>query len=312
MRQRTKVIAIKDMPFLYLAEIYCFLLDIVKHPQFSSSDELLLNIKSPNAKSFPEIMDIISYYPKTDWREDPIKYLVNRDIIDCKGPNIPLYNPVHYRENYGVELAILNRSQLTSLLKQIATAYKSKTADGRRVNTIPTESKNTADTENQFKTPPPLTEYEKRKYANDYPRKDIIKFTNMVTGKRYVVLVNNKRVKIEPVNFVLLLYFAIASKQEKNLGEISYNEVGPSSKNTKSEEIVLNSNHLQNVIGKLKMDISSSLEQNEFGIIDNSREGRYRLTTMPTRIKTNLKWLRGKYRQIKTEVIKERQGREDR
>lgn len=155
---------------------------------------------------------------------------------------------------------------------------------------------------------PELSATEKRKYAKDYPRKDIVEFTDREAGlRRYVVLVNSKVVEMPYGLLVLFLYLAIALKQERNLGWISTEDL--------EKEGILdadNITHLHRMVSDLKKLIKFYIEDNgTVELIENiKKKSKYRLSTMPSRIKApHAKWLAATYNKIKIEVLKERQKR---
>ena len=218
-----------------------------------------------------------------------------------------------YLDEHIVASLISQRQKLLQAIEGID-AILDTAGVGQQINIKPVKSSG-ASIKSQIRTPP-ITKTEKKKYANEYPRKDIIEFTNVEIGvRRYRVLVNGKEALVEYANLVLLLYFAMALKQEKDLGWVSYDKVSPDTvPEYRSERIVRNRTHFHRVIGELKMQINPLLEPNiNISIIDNKvRKSKYRLTTMPSRIDTRLNWLRKKYKEIKKEVIKERQKGEER
>lgn len=155
---------------------------------------------------------------------------------------------------------------------------------------------------------PELSATEKRKYAKDYPRKDIVEFTDRDVGlRRYVVLINGKAVEMPYGLLVLFLYLAIFLKQERNLGWVTIDDL--------EKEGILDSNnitHLHRIVSELKKLVKYYIEDNgKVELIENiKKKSKYRLSTMPSRIKApHVKWLAATYNKIKIEVLKERQKR---
>lgn|GEM_PF-5028436 len=154
---------------------------------------------------------------------------------------------------------------------------------------------------------PPLTETEKRKYRNNYPRKDVIEFKNWQAGSRaYELLVNGQRERINYPQFLVLLYLAIALKKDSNNGWVPVEQA--------EKDEVVSPNDIKafaREATKLNAILSRHLEANTEKIIQNlKREGKYRLSTMPSRIKTpDTCWLKNKFAEIRRRVIAERKKR---
>lgn len=282
MRQRVKVSDIKDMGLPYIEKIYCFMLDIEERSQASNSDDVILNIVSPNAIRFPAIMHIMSHYQETDWREGPIKDLVAWGIINCRGVNIPLANYPGAQNFEGIDLIIRDRSKFTSLLKKVEAAYKSKSADGQRIDIKSTHLKHDTATKNQPKIPL-ISKNEKMKYGNRYPRKDVIKFLNREGDNRnYIIEVNEEEVPVPYALYLLLLFLAIKLKTDMDDGWATIKEL-------EAGEIVNETNihHLHQLTSNLNNRLRPFIESNTKELIQNmKRASKYRLSTMPSRIKT--------------------------
>ncbi|MFA5157509.1 MAG: hypothetical protein WC532_09045 [Candidatus Omnitrophota bacterium] len=153
---------------------------------------------------------------------------------------------------------------------------------------------------------PPLSETEKCKYRN-YPRKDIIGFKNWQAGSRsYELLVNGKRERINYPQFLVLLYLAIALKKDSHNGWVSVEQamtdavVDPEDERAFAREVT-----------ELNQRLSRHAEPNSAKFIQNLRgESKYRLSTMPSRIKApDTRWLKNKFSEIRREVIAERNKR---
>jgi len=150
-----------------------------------------------------------------------------------------------------------------------------------------------------------LNATEQRKYAKDYPRKDVIQFLNKEVGARsYVVLVNGRELQLQYNLFGLLLYLALTLKQERDTGWAHYDIV-------EKEKLVRSRPHFHRSMSELSGKIEPFIESNKVKIIENlKRKSMYRLSTMPSRIKTpHSRWLSSTYRIIKEEIIKERAKR---
>lgn len=152
---------------------------------------------------------------------------------------------------------------------------------------------------------PELNATEKRKYAKDYPRKDVIQFIDKEMGARsYAVLINGRELQLQYSILGLLLYLALAVKQERDTGWVSYDSV-------EKEKLVRSRPHFHRSMSELSGKINPFVEPNEVKIIQNiKRRSMYRLTTMPSRIKApHSRWMSSKYKIIKEEIIKERASR---
>jgi hypothetical protein len=152
---------------------------------------------------------------------------------------------------------------------------------------------------------PYLTKTEESKYAKDYSRRDIVKFTNIEPrGRCHIVLINENKVIIQYDKLVVLLCLALAVKQKRNRGWVNYKE------NVDCEGIVNNRAQFYRLIGALKEKIKPFIEKdNNSEIIENRGSGDYRLSIMPSRIEPGMKLLRLEYEAVKEEVIKERKKR---
>jgi hypothetical protein len=307
MGKQTKVIDIKDMTQLNLEKLYCFMLDIAEKLQVTDSNDLFLKLFSPHLIKFPLLLNKVRVdedIRARDYRDDVIPILNNLNIIRCKGVNITDFP--YASEFFGIEITVVNKSNFYKLLKKVETVYKSKRASEQQTKANLVKSQATITAESQ-QMPPPITKSEEKKYGKDYPRKDIIEFTNSETGSRsYTVLVNGHFVKIPYGKFLLLLYLAIALKRGKNKGWIKKEGV-------KKEEIIgYDVTQLYRLVSDLKDRIKPIEKNSEAEIIANKGESKYRLTTMPSRILVphdDQSWLTKKYKQIKIEVIKKRKKR---
>jgi len=153
---------------------------------------------------------------------------------------------------------------------------------------------------------PELTPTE-QKYSKDYPRKDVIKFTDNEVGTRsYEVLINGQAVQFEYSLFGLLLFMAMALKKATDKGWISLEMA------LDKEKLVRDQPHFHRIMSELSKKLVP-VEDNKIKIIENlKRQSKYRISTMPSRIETpSSKWLSAKYKKIKAEIIKERDARDE-
>jgi len=152
---------------------------------------------------------------------------------------------------------------------------------------------------------PPLTATEQRKYSRDYPRRDVIAFTDKEVGARsFEVLVNGRPVQLEYNLFGLLLCLAIGLKNNIDKGWVSLDKV------LNRERLVRSQQHFHRSMSELCKKIMP-VEENKIKIVQNlKRQGKYRLSTMPSRIRApHTKWISSQYRKIKAEILKERAKR---
>jgi len=77
------------------------------------------------------------------------------------------------------------------------------------------------------------------------------------------------------------------------------------------EKLVRDQKHFHRSMSELSKKLVP-VEDNKIKLVQNlKREGKYRLSTMPSRIKTPpSKWLSSKYKKIKAEIVKERAERD--
>ena len=154
-------------------------------------------------------------------------------------------------------------------------------------------------------TAPELSVTEKRKYSKDYPRKDVIEFINKTTSARSgIVLVNGRELELQYNLYGLLLALALALKKETDTGWVHYD-------NILSEKLVRGQNHFHRSMSELSGKMDLLVEDNKIKILQNmKRKSKYRLSTMPSRIKTpHSRWLSINYGTVKNEIIKERTKR---
>jgi len=154
---------------------------------------------------------------------------------------------------------------------------------------------------------PELNATERKQYAKIFPRRDVIEFTNRKAGERAcIVAVNGNDEPLNYPEFIILLRLAIESKKKTGEGWVPVEDmmeagiVNPQDKKAVGRIVPL-------IISAFK----SHIEKNSVPIVQNlTRAGKYRLTTMPSRIKTpDGRWLGNKYAQVLREVIKEREKR---
>jgi hypothetical protein len=102
----------------------------------------------------------------------------------------------------------------------------------------------------------------------------------------------------------LLLALALSLKQEKDSGWIHFDDIN-------TEKLVRSRNHFHRSMSELSGKIDPFVEDNKVKILQNlKRKSKYRLSTMPSRIKApHSKWLSSRYKTIKSEIIKERAKR---
>ena len=154
---------------------------------------------------------------------------------------------------------------------------------------------------------PPLSKTEKSKYAKYYPRRDVIEFLDREEGDRnYIIEVNGKEVPIPYAKYILLLFLAIKLKRDIGNGWTTVKELY-------DEKIVKDYDgaHVQHLVSDLKKAFKSAIEPNaKAELIQNKRKGKYRFSTMPSRIKTPYpKWLKQTLISVKNSVLAEREVR---
>ncbi|MCB0369298.1 MAG: hypothetical protein KDD45_07535 [Bdellovibrionales bacterium] len=153
---------------------------------------------------------------------------------------------------------------------------------------------------------PPINATEKKKYAKDYPRKDVIEFVNRTTGARSgIVSINGRGLELQYNLYGLLLALAKALKQDVDSGWVHCDTL-------ENEKIVRNRNHFHRSMSELSRKLDPFAEDdNKIKLLQNlTRKSKYRLSTMPSRIKLpHSRWLASKYTTIKNEIIKERAKR---
>lgn len=149
---------------------------------------------------------------------------------------------------------------------------------------------------------PALTGTEKKKYKKDYPRKDVIEFYDSAKG--YFVRVNGNELEFDRVEYGLLLFLAKALKANKDGGTITVSD-------TVNANIVRDPQHFYRVSSGLNKLMKNAVENRKEKIVSNIRsEGKYRLTTMPNRIKQpHTKWLDIRLNAVKLQIEEERQRR---
>lgn len=151
----------------------------------------------------------------------------------------------------------------------------------------------------------PVTSSEQKKYANDYPRKDVFKFIDkQKSGRKGIVLINGRELELEYNIYGILLAFAKALKSDTDTGWVSYDHI-------ESEKIVRSRDHFHRSMSELSGKLDPFVEDNKVKILQNlKRKSKYRLSTMPSRIKVpHTRWLASRYKVIKGEIIKERTKR---
>jgi len=152
---------------------------------------------------------------------------------------------------------------------------------------------------------PELTATEKRKYSKDYSRRDIIEFINKTTAARSgVVLINGRELELQYNLYGLLLALALSLKQEKDSGWVHFDDI-------EKEKLVRSRDHFHRSMSELSGKLDPFVEDNKIKLLQNlKRKSKYRLSTMPSRLKTpHSKWLASRYKAIKGEIIKERAKR---
>lgn len=149
---------------------------------------------------------------------------------------------------------------------------------------------------------PELMATEKRKYANDYSRKDVIEFLDKTTAARSgIVSVNGRELELQYNLYGLLLALALALKQEKDTGWVHYDAI-------EKEKLVRSRDHFHRSMSELSGKLDPFVEDNKIKILQNlKRKSKYRLSTMPSRVKApHSKWLSSRYKAVKDEILKER------
>jgi len=152
---------------------------------------------------------------------------------------------------------------------------------------------------------PDLTATERRKYQNDYPRRDIIEFIDKTTAARSgVVLINGRELELQYNLYGLLLALALSLKQEKDSGWVHYDDI-------EKEKLIRSRDHFHRSMSELSGKLDPFVEDNKIKLLQNlKRKSKYRLSTMPSRLKTpHSRWLASRYKAIKDEIIKERAKR---
>lgn len=150
---------------------------------------------------------------------------------------------------------------------------------------------------------PSLTKTEKNKYANDYPRKDIIKFYD--TSKGFFVQVNGNEVKLTRIQYCMLAFFADMQKKSTNGGKVKVEDV-------LKIGIARDAQHFYRISGELN-NLLKPIEDCSEKVIDKV-EGEpkvFRITTMPNRVQQpHTQWLKGKYPPLIKKIIEEREKRQ--
>lgn len=143
-----------------------------------------------------------------------------------------------------------------------------------------------------------------QKHSKDYPRKDVIEFTDNEIGTRsYEVLINGQSATLEYSLFGLVLFMAMALKKGTDKGWVSLEMA-------LDQELVRDQPHFHRIISELVKKLVP-VEDNKIKIIENlKRQSKYRISTMPSRIIASPKWLSAKYKKIKAEIVKERAQRD--
>ncbi|KJJ85519.1 hypothetical protein OMAG_000608 [Candidatus Omnitrophus magneticus] len=296
-KRRKKTIDIKGFSLLNLEKIYCFLLDIQEQSQLTDSEDVTLSLLSPNRDKFPLIKDKVMACSVKDWRDDVISYLVGLGIIKCEGVNRPLcYYPgaEHFQ---GIELTVPSRKEFAQFLKKVGDQHRKASGEDEAHNKF----ESAGNIKENIALAPTITRAE-MKYAKEYSRKDVITFTNKKKGARnYIVLVNGHEVKIQYEKFVVLLYLAIASKTGNNNGWVTKD-------NYENEQLIgIDTPQMHKIVNKLRDSIKPIEPDCEVSIIENiTGDSKYRLSTMPSRIKANVKWLKKKHAQVRAEIQEER------
>lgn len=153
---------------------------------------------------------------------------------------------------------------------------------------------------------PELNVTERRKYQKDYPRRDMIEFVDRQnTGRKGIVLINGQELELEYNLYGILLALAKTLKSETDTGWVHYDVIA-------NEKLVRSRDHFHRSLSELSRLMKALAEKiNPAKIIENQiRKSKYRLTTMPSRIKTpHKRWLAARYQTIKNDIVKERTKR---
>lgn|GEM_PF-3854997 len=153
---------------------------------------------------------------------------------------------------------------------------------------------------------PPLTTAE-QKYRKTYHRRDTIKFTDKKDGARaYIIEVNGGETSLNYPELLVLIRLASQSKQGTLEGWVPVKEM--------AEAGIVNSEDKKAVgraVSVILAAMKPYLEKSSVPIIENQRRaGKYRLSTVPTRIKTpDTRWLGNMSAKILKEVVAERSKR---
>lgn len=153
---------------------------------------------------------------------------------------------------------------------------------------------------------PDLNATERRKYQKVYPRRDVVEFVDRQnSGRKGIVLINGQELELEYNLYGILLALAKALKSEMDTGWVQYDSIA-------NEKLVRSRDHFHRSLSELSRLTKALAEKtNPAKFIENQkRKSKYRLSTMPSRIKTpHTRWLASRYKAIKDEIIKERSKR---
>lgn len=153
---------------------------------------------------------------------------------------------------------------------------------------------------------PDLNATERRKYQKSYPRRDVIELIERQnSGRKGIVMINGQELELEYNLYGILLALAKALKSETDLGWVAYDTIA-------NEKLVRSRDHFHRSISELSRLMKALAEKSKAAMLieNQKRKSKYRLSTMPSRIKTpHTKWLVSRYKLIKDEIIKERTKR---
>jgi hypothetical protein len=153
---------------------------------------------------------------------------------------------------------------------------------------------------------PELNATERRKYQKNYPRRDVIEFVERQnSGRKGILLINGQELELEYNLYGILLALAKALKSDTDTGWVQYDSIA-------NEKLVRSRDHFHRSLSELSRLTKALVEKsNAAKLIENQkRKSKYRLSTMPSRIKTpHSRWLASRYKTIKDEIIKERTKR---
>ena len=283
MGKLTKTIDIKRMTLLNVARIYVFMLDIKDALQSSNSNEIHLDLESPNLGRFPFIPNEVNYNGGPDWRDYPIAQLAGRKIIKCEGIRRPFYTAPHYAHQFNeinfIELEACNRSKFDNFLPKIESIYGEKHRKEKQLNSRAIEPKNaeqttaiksTANNRGTHKEEADRDSYEYRRR-----HKFFIPYCQLPNNSNNIYI-NGNKVPLGDSLLKLLLQLIIEIKKDKWgwFKDIYYT----SKESSRSQSI-------HSKIGDLKVKLARGLppEENMNKIIENGSK-KYRISTHPNYI----------------------------